>query len=184
MLVRIAQHLGWRMTLLLLLANFLLQGLILGVSYPACCAALPPLDVSVLLNHASVYGFFAAIGAEGRTWYFINEISLDMLFPLAYGAAYFALLARLLCLNDLLFTRAWLLLWLPLGIALADVCENLHIAVLLAYYPQSFNVTSLSVANFIKHSLSLLTALSLLGLALRLLWLKFRVARHSPAADA
>ena len=174
MLYNISTRIGWRFTLFFLALNFLMQGIILGVSYPACCGLLPPLDVSIMLDGEKVYGFFNAIGEEGRALYFINQSTLDIIFPLLYAPAYLALLAQLLKYNHLLRHPWWLFICLPIGIALADFAENLQILYLVSDYPVQHNVLGLSVANFLKHMLSMVTALVLIGLAVRLLHLKLK----------
>lgn len=178
MLQYLIKHSTWRLTLVLLAINFALQAIILLMSYPACCAAHTPLDILFLLQQNTVYDFFNQIGEQGRRLYLINELSLDILFPIFYAAAYSCLLAKLLQYNQLQHSR-WLRgLYLPLGIACADVCENLHISALLITYPQpsAYWLQGLVVANFLKHTLSLLTLGFVVLLLLRPLILRLGMA--------
>lgn len=178
MLQCLLKHSTWRLTLVLLALNFALQALILLGSYPACCGTQIPLDISFLLPPSAVYAFLNAIGEEGRQLYLINELSLDIAFPIFYAAAYSCLLAQLLKHNQLQHSRYLVGLYLPLAIACADLFENLHISALLITYPQPsvYLLQGLSVSNFLKHALSLLTFSFLVILLLRPL-----ILRVSPA---
>lgn len=83
----------------------------------------------------SMVGFYlASIGEAGRSWYMINQLTLDLLFPLAYGSAYIALFLWLMKkaeVNIILYRLALI----PLAIVVSDIIENVTIVVSIAKFP-------------------------------------------------
>jgi hypothetical protein len=71
---------------------------------------------------------FEQLGGDGRRLYAVSEVTLDLIFPFAYGLSFALLLVRLWPRD-----QAWLLL-LPFIAVLADLLENVTIAVLAWTY--------------------------------------------------
>lgn len=156
----------WRKTAYLLAANFSLQALMLLIIYPMLGTTAEPLDTRVGLNEIAIREFLQEIGSAGRKLYAINELTLDMLFPVIYALAYTLLLVQLVKACGQKKTPLKYLALLPLAIALCDLIENGHILYAIHVWPglNSTLVTGLATANLCKHILTLilLSALSVL----------------------
>ena len=86
------------------------------------------LDVRGWYTPEDVQQLMAELGESGRQLYAITEVTLDLVFPLAYGTLFSILILRLY--NS---RRAYLLLF-PLGAMTADLLENLTAAILALTY--------------------------------------------------
>lgn len=138
-----------------------------------------PIDLLFGYTPAQVFEMVAAYGEEGRAFYRTLELSLDILYPVAYTLFFGALLAAVLPRafpQNRMFHRLALL---PLVVFVIDMGENLGIVTMLSQYP----VQSESVAQFT----SLLTSLKwvsfmalLLTLAVGLMVLLVRRFTHRP----
>jgi hypothetical protein len=165
----------WRNTIVLLLAQFVIQGLILFWLYPQIGGPGVPLDMRSGLSVAEIQQYLTSIGPAGRKIYALNECTLDVLFPLLYAPAYAFLFLRLITPTAGATSRWRLLGLLPFAIAIADLCENVSIIGAIA--------TSVSTGawaravvffNTIKGSIMMLTIAALLiGICVRLLFLVF-----------
>ncbi len=121
------RHATWKNTIVLLLAQFVIQGLILFWLYPRIGGAGVPLDMRSGLSVPEISGYLTSLGQDGRKIYALNEWTLDVLYPLLYAPAYAFLLLRLITPLAGAASR-WLLLGLlPFAIAIADLCENASI---------------------------------------------------------
>ena len=168
---RLACFSSWYKAAVLLGFNFAIQAIILFVMYPAISPSISPLDVQFFLTPTSVDVFFTGIGASGRTLYFINEATIDMLFPLVYSLAYVLLLIELLKSNGSTTSRLMYLALLPCLLAVADVVENIQILISLDLYPMQSDavIHTLYIANIVKHSLSAVLLFVVLVLILKVL---------------
>jgi hypothetical protein len=128
-----------RRNILLALALFLVfnAGLlpVAGARLEAYSGGIGPLDLRAGYTPAEAYAALAAYGEQGRLFYLIVELTLDVLYPLAY-AVFFSLTIAY-CLGLVLpaehaLQRAALLPWAGL---LADYLENAGLAWLLLNYP-------------------------------------------------
>lgn len=172
----------WKRARTLLALNFSLQAIILLGIYPLIHHTADPLDTQIGLNEASIRAFLHEIGNDGRRLYFINELTLDMLFPVTYALAYGLLMVLLIKGCGQAQTPLRYLALMPFAIALCDLVENTHILMAIHSWPilSSAVVSTLALANLCKHILTLLfiSALSVLlfwTLGLRL----WRVQPHS-----
>ncbi len=89
---------------------------------------------------------FNSLGEIGRQTYLINQIPVDMIYPLLFGLTYSLLLAYFLKkLNKLTPPFTYLSL-LPIIAGIADYLENIGIIIMLNSYPvlteSTVNVTS------------------------------------------
>jgi hypothetical protein len=95
----------------------------------------PVLDVRFGYSPAEVRTYFEALGPEGRRLYGITQLTLDLAYPMLYSLLLSGVLAAVLARG---FPRQRGVVWLafvPFGMALMDVCENLSIVVLLLEHP-------------------------------------------------
>ena len=132
---------GWatRRNILFLLAVFVVinAGLlpVIGARLEALSGGVGPLDLMAAYTPAEAYAALAAYGEEGRLFYLLTALTLDLIYPLVYGL--FFTLTIVYCLRPVLpaahtLQRAALL---PLVGMLADYVENAGIAWLLLNYP-------------------------------------------------
>lgn len=117
----------WRNTLVLLAAQFAVQGLILFWLYPQIGGQGVPLDMRSGLSVPEIQEYLTSIGPGGRQLYAWNECTLDFLFPLLYSSAYSFLFLRLILPLTGTPSKWSLISLLPFVIAAADICENLAI---------------------------------------------------------
>ncbi|WP_154650810.1 hypothetical protein [Reinekea blandensis] len=148
---------NWKKAGVFLAVNFFVQAIIVWIIYPQISPTLQPLDVRVGLTPETIAQFLSDIGSAGRDLYFINEATLDMLFPLIYSFAYALLLIELLKANELhhSLARYWVLV--PLGIGLCDVSENLFLLSTIHSFPDQNSLVAqgLGIANMAKHGLTI-----------------------------
>ena len=120
---------------------------------------------------AALFGALDRLDPRARAVYAWTEVSVDLLFPVAYGLLLALALLRL-------FGDARPLYLLPVAGAVADVCENISIALLAATYdgaPSSW--TRVAAASTLLKSVLLLAALAAVaGGVIRWLWAVRRVA--------
>ncbi|WP_160152758.1 hypothetical protein [Microbulbifer sp. ALW1] len=166
------RYASWSKAGLFLALNFALQAVIVLVIYPMISADTDPLDIQMGLTLERVTGFLEQIGSDGRTLYFYNEATLDILFPLVYSIAYALLTVELIKSCGQVRTPLRYLALLPFAIAMCDLLENIQILVAIQSYPMITNaqVTYLAAANMGKHMFTMLL-LSTLGVLL--IWLAF-----------
>ena len=101
------------------------------------------LDSRLWYTPADAHQFFQAIGARGRRLYAVTQITLDVLFPLAYGT----LLATLIVsLCDEPYAR--LLVLAPLLTAAADLLENITTAYLAFRFNDQVSSLASAAASF------------------------------------
>ena len=120
---------------------------------------------------AALFGALDRLDPRARAVYAWTEVSVDLLFPVVYGLLLAVALLRLVGNGRPLYL-------LPLGGAVADVFENISIALLAATYdgaPSSW--TRVAAAFTLLKSVLLLAALAAVaGGVIRWLWAVRRVA--------
>ena len=151
---------------IILLALFLFANVVL---IPAIYPEFETLDLMSSYSPEEAYNLFSTYGKDGRNYYLIIELTLDIIYPLVT-----ALLFSLGILYT--FQRAfpgkpglYKLALIPFGIMFADYLENFLIVTMLLNYPQE--LTSLArlsnVFTNIKFALSpvelLLIVIGLVG---------------------
>lgn len=171
---RLYRFSSWKRALSFLGLNFLVQAIILLVMYPQISQNLQPLDVQFGLTAEIVSSFLGAIGESGRSLYFLNELTLDMLFPVVYGLAYSLLIVQLVKAGGLETTRLKYLACLPLVLAGSDVLENIHILLAIHHFPELVSpvLQGIILFNGIKHGLTLVVLLVLLLLTIRVVGIR------------
>jgi hypothetical protein len=133
---------SWPVILGLLAATilmlFLMNGTALPFSNPTIekySGGLTILDTRASFSPDDAYELFTALGAEGRQAYLTLHLVPDMLFPIGYALTFAFIsawfLVRLLPLDHPL---QWLSL-IPLISGLADVLENICLAICNLVYP-------------------------------------------------
>ena len=120
---------------------------------------------------AALFGALDRIDSRARAVYAWTEVSIDMIFPVAYG-----LLLALLLLRVFEDGRRFYLL--PIAGAIADVFENISIALLASTYdgaPTSWTRVA-AVFTLPKSGLILATLAAAVGGTIRRLWVVRRPA--------
>ncbi|MCG8466756.1 MAG: hypothetical protein MJB57_00900 [Gemmatimonadetes bacterium] len=120
------------------------------------------LDAERWYTPARVVALFDVLGPDGRRLYAISEVTLDLVFPIAYGLLLATVLVRLVGWSGPLWSL------LPIGAALADVLENITIATLAVSYrgTESALMWVAAVFTAVKSALLLATFVALVvGLA-------------------
>ena len=113
---------------------------------------------------AALFGALDRLDPSARAVYAWTEVSIDLIFPVAYGLLFALLLLRVFG------ERRWFYL-LPIAGAAADVLENLSIALLASTYDRApTSWTTLAAAfTLLKSGLILATLAAAVGGAIR--WL-------------
>ncbi|MCA1615518.1 MAG: hypothetical protein LC800_15745 [Acidobacteria bacterium] len=111
--------------------------------------------------------FLGAIGGRGRRIYIATELTLDILFPLVYGALFAALIIHVYARGN-----ARSLVLAPLLTALADVLENISAAYLAWRFDGQASPVARVAATFtaVKSGLFVLSLILILVGALAAIW--------------
>ena len=114
---------------------------------------------------ASLFGALDRLDPRARAVYAWTEVSIDMVFPVAYGLLFALLLLRL-------FGDGRPFYLLPIAGAAADVSENLSIALLASTYggAPSFWTSVAALFTLLKSGLILTTLAAAVGGVIRWLW--------------
>ena len=183
MMDRLFNFSSWKIAGGLLGFNFILQALILLVIYPMISTTTTPLDVQIGLTPDLITSYFNEIGEVGRKYYLLNEMTIDMLFPLVYSFAYALLLVELIKSLKLTGSAVKYIALLPFGIGLSDIIENTLIITGLQIYPTQNSTfeSALIYANMAKHGL---TFVALLSVCIFVIWLVFsKVSRRKTQSN-
>lgn len=101
---------------------------------------------------------FTNLGEEGRSVYLTNQIPLDMIYPLLFGASYCLLLGYFLKkLQKLKSPYSYLCLF-PIIAGFSDYLENIGIIMMLKSFPE-ISATLVNVTNTFSITKSVLTSL-------------------------
>ena len=114
---------------------------------------------------AALFGALDRLDSRARAVYAWTEVSLDMVFPVAYGLLFALVLLRF-------FEDGRPFYLLPIAAATADVSENISIALLASTYdgaPSSWTRVA-SAFTLLKSGLILATLAAAVGGAIRWLW--------------
>lgn len=124
------------------------------------------IDGAFFSTPAKLHALVASYGDAGRALYRTSELTLDLLFPVVYGL-FFVLALAWAVPRGLSPTPGRRALWLPIVAAVADLCENVGIAILLSVFPARQPVVEAitTIATPVKF-LALISSLGLLVLAL------------------
>lgn len=176
MITSLFNYSSWKKAGVFLAINFILQAIILQLIYPLVSTSIEPLDIQIGLTVDSVITFLDSIGPEGRNYYFWNELTLDMLFPLVYSIAYTLLLVELIKVCHLQVNAIKYVALLPLGIGISDIIENIHILIVIHQYPSlsETHIQTLSIANMLKHGLTIVVLLAIGILTIQFVKMKIR----------
>ena len=118
-----------------------------------------------------LFGALDRLDSRARAVYAWTEVSLDMVFPVAYGLLFALLLLRL-------FGDGRRFYLLPIAGAAADALENLSIALLASTYdgaPSSWTAVA-ALFTLLKSVLILATLAAAVGGVIRWLWVMRRPA--------
>ena len=125
------------------------------------------------------------LGKDGRRLYAVSEVTLDLIFPFAYGLSFALLLVRLWPRD-----QAWLLL-LPFVTVIADLLENFTIAFLAWTFDGDECVPPpapppapplAKVAAVFTLTKRIFFNLALLAVVIGLLWKPFRGGASAPSS--
>jgi hypothetical protein len=132
------------------------------------------LDIRFWYAPETVLDLAARLGEQGRTLYALSEVTIDLAYPLLYGAV-FGLLLRLLIRRLLPDRPRWSsLALLPIGAMVFDYAENVTLAIVLLGFPDSLPLVPLASLftttkwAFALASISLIVLFGLTLLARRL----------------
>jgi hypothetical protein len=117
------------------------------------------LDIRFYYSTNLAYQVLENFGSSGRSLYMVNQLTLDMLYPLVYGTLFCFILFRLY--------RNYMLTFTPLLIVMADFMENIGIVSMLYHFPVQMKTLAHITSMFttIKWVLVFLTAtLIIIGL--------------------
>lgn len=95
-----------------------------------------------------IQALFDALGEEGRRIYLINQIPLDMIYPLLFGISYCLLMAYFLEKIGKLHSPTFYLCLIPLLAGMADYLENLGIITMLNSYPDLSQIVMTTTSLF------------------------------------
>ena len=114
---------------------------------------------------AALFGALDRIDSRARAVYAWTEVSIDMIFPVAYGLLFALLLFRV-------FENGRRFYLLPIAGAATDVFENVSIALLASTYDGAPSPWTTVAAAFtlLKSGLILATLAAAVGGAIRWLW--------------
>ena len=113
------------------------------------------------------------LGEEGRNTYLLNQLPLDMLYPVLFAVTYCLVLAYLLNKLGKLDSDLFYLCLLPLFSGFFDYCENIGIITILNRYPNNSNMLG-QITNIFSILKSALTTLYFIVLTSTLLVLGWR----------
>lgn len=150
---------SWRSATILLAVSLALMATIQFIMYPKVTNTLKPLDVQVALSTEAIEEFIGSLEPQQIKAYQINQTTVDMLFPLSYSVALSILILQL-CKTASIKNRLLLgACFLPFGVAVFDVAENIQIMAALHTYPDLHDalVSGLIIANTVKHLLTATT---------------------------
>lgn len=135
-----------------------------------------PIDLLFFPSPENSFGIAAALGPEGRAAYRLTELTVDVLYPLAYSLFYSLLISVLLRRVVAAGHPFRQLNLLPLGALFFDFLENAGIVTLLTVFPaQPLGLgLFLQVANGVKWLFAGASVAALLFALLGAAWQKIR----------
>ena len=121
--------LGWLSSGRVLMV-FLILTLLTGGSFWFVMQAIDGDLLDVMLSGDDALVRLAELNADQRLIHFRATVTLDVLYPIVYAGLFIGLLSRLA------WRWRWVLIWLPIIAALADLSENFVQAMALNGYAQ------------------------------------------------
>jgi hypothetical protein len=117
-------------------------------------------------NIAYVNALLTTLGEEGRNTYLYNQIPLDLIYPLLFGASLCLILAYILRKLEKLEGHLYYVCLLPLFAALFDYCENIGVIAMLNSYPNNSNILTVTtnVFSVLKSSFTTINFIMLIAL--------------------
>ena len=115
----------------LIIAFLVMLACMIAFQYVTAELGTHMLDIFNSYNRAMVEQKMQEYGEVGRSIYARTSITLDIIYPLAYGVFFTGLLARLA--QDTQFQS---LIYLPIFMVGLDMLENLQIYIMLVSYPE------------------------------------------------
>jgi hypothetical protein len=97
-----------------------------------------PIDLRFSYTPEEVYEMIAAYGEQGRRFYAVIELTMDLIYPFVYATLLALLITssfRRLLPRDHALQRAHVL---PYGVMLADYLENVGVVTMLIRYPARY----------------------------------------------
>lgn len=121
--------------------KFLIHDLETNAHLPSADFELIPLDLTMGYTPKEAYEQIAAYGADGRFWYGIVALSLDILHLVIYNLVFAMFLVLFLQYGaPSLLGALYKYTLVPFLIALVDFAENICVALLLFLYPAELNI--------------------------------------------
>lgn len=137
-------------------------------------ADLKPMDLRIQYTKTEVDAFFKAIGPEGKAYYHFIESKIDMAYPISYALFFMSFIAFLLAKNKWGRGILQALMFLPLLAAIPDYLENFSILKMMEVGASEALATKGSLYTLIKWVGVLLSMSTILILALRLVFMRFK----------
>lgn len=136
-----------------------------------------PLDLTPLYSPGDAHALLAALGPDGRRLYLVVELTVDLAYPLVYGALFWLLVRWLLARSAP--PPRWLARApaVPIAAAALDFLENAFIVALLAVFPARASALAVAASATTTVKLALFALSLLLPLLLGVRWLLIRRAR-------
>ncbi|GIW08634.1 MAG: hypothetical protein KatS3mg060_3439 [Dehalococcoidia bacterium] len=115
-----------------------------------------PIDVNVGFAPADAYATLEALGAEGRTFYLLFQITGDIVWPLVYALFLSTLLAWLFARGFSPSSPVQRFIIVPFLVLAADYAENLGILAMILAYPARLDAVAqlTSILQTIKWALT------------------------------
>ncbi|MDE2732641.1 MAG: hypothetical protein OXI38_14750 [Bacteroidota bacterium] len=104
--------------------------ILMMVVFPALPIGGESLDGRFGYTHSEAVTALESYGESGRRVYAWGSMTLDLLLPLLYASFMVGLIYRFRPAE-----RWWMLAYLPLGVALLDLGENVQVVLMLTGYP-------------------------------------------------
>ena len=129
---------GKKALLFFILANLVYIAM-LSITIPATMTFSDDLKILDMLpmgyDAAYVKTLFNALGEEGRNYYLLRQIPMDMVYPILFAVSYCLIIVYFLRKLHKLDSWMFYLCLIPLIAGLADYVENFGIITLLISYP-------------------------------------------------
>ncbi len=121
------------LSLTITVTTFIIMALI-TIPFFGLSGGLPPLDMRLHYTIDEVNQLFTALDTLGRQQYSLFQM-VDMVFPIALALTLMFILVRIIDWGYEPASRLFLIVFLPLGGAIADYAENILVATQLLSYP-------------------------------------------------
>jgi hypothetical protein len=113
----------------------------------AAAPSVGPFDLRLFYSPEQAQSMLAAYGEQARHAYMVGELTLDILFPIAYTLFLAFSISWLFQRSFKKDSSAQLLNLVPIGAWLFDLLENISIVIMLAMFP-SFSILVAMLSSF------------------------------------